>query len=173
MHRPALAAAVLSAALLSAGCGTGLQAQTYKARNAAEGTNATAGDLLLRNLGVDSVPGAAGADGTTVSAVTGVIVNSGTEADALVSATSPAAGSIQLVTTSGDPSLPIPAGGSTGAGWSLRLDALTAPLKPGAYITVTLQFAKAPRTTVQVPVRAGKGTLVDREPLQDPYGEKK
>ncbi len=174
MRSPALAAAVLSAAVLSAGCGTGLQAQTYAPRDVAEGTNATAGSLEIRNLGVER--GSMGsADPSAaplpLSIVTGVIVNTGSEADALVSATSTAAGSVQLLTPEGDQNLAIPAGGSTGADWALRLDALPAPLTPGTFITVTLTFAKAPRTTLQVPVRAGDNGLAEREELQDPYAE--
>lgn len=175
MRRPALAAAaVVSAAVLSAGCGTGLQAQTYQPRDVAEGTNATAGALEIRNLGIErgsigsadpSVPP------TPLSVVTGVIVNSGSEPDALLSASSTAAGSVQLLTPNGDQNLAIPAGGSTGADWALRLDALPAPLTPGTFITVTLTFAKAPRTTLQVPVRAGDNGLAERKPLQDPYAE--
>ncbi len=177
MRRPATAlAAVLSAAALSA-CGTGLQAQVYQPRDAAQGTNATAGDLELRNLGVETGSLApadggdtAGGTANAVAVITGVIVNKGTEDDALVNATSDAAGSVQLLTPNGDRVLAIPAGGSTGSDWALRLDGLAAPLTPGTYLTVTLQFGRAPRTTLSLPVRGGDNGLSTRKPLQDPYG---
>jgi hypothetical protein len=57
--------------------------------------------------------------------------------------------------------------------WSIVLHGLTKPLAAGTFISVTLVFEKAPRTTLQVPIRAGDNGLGVRTPLQNPYGEGK
>ena len=89
MRRPALAA-VVCVALLS-GCGTGLQAQTYKARTAGSTVGADVNGLALRGLAIDLN----GTDATAAPQLSGVIVNNGTQDDQLVNATtSVASGSI-------------------------------------------------------------------------------
>jgi copper(I)-binding protein len=43
------------------------------------------------------------------------------------------------------------------------------PLVGGTFIDVTLEFAKAGKTTISVPVRPGDLDLANREELRDPY----
>ena len=169
MSRP-VTAVLLSAALLSA-CGTGLEAQTYKPRTPHDSTSATLGKIALRGLAVDPP-----AEGESLTAgghavVTGVLVNTGTEDDALVDASSDAAATVALETADQQGTVPIPAAGTSGTAWSLVLDGLKADLQPGRYVTLTLVFAKAGRTTVQVPIRTTDNGLSKREVAQDPYHE--
>lgn len=165
MRRPALAA-VVCVALLS-GCGTGLQAQTYKARSGGSTVGKTFGGLALRGLAID----VNATDASAPPQLTGVIVNDGTEDDQLVGATSSAASSVQFLSQSGAPVLNLPAGRGSGTDWALQLEGLRAPLLPGTFVEVELQFAKAGRTTVSIPVRTTDNGLKDRKAAQDPYHE--
>ena len=165
-------AAVLSGAALSA-CGTGLQAQTYKERTPHEYTNAGVGDLALRNLAIDAPLSGSVITKDDVATLTGTVVNEGTEADALTGASSDAAATAKLL-VDGSPvtSVPVPASGTSGTAWAVSLEGLTSDLHVGQYVSITLTFQRAGRTTVQVPVRSGDNGLGDREPAQNPYGEK-
>ncbi len=166
MRRP-VTAFLLGASLLSvlSACGTGLQAQTYKARTPGDSSNGQLGAIALRGLAIEL--------GSTSGAVllTGVIVNNGSEADALVNAASTDAPDVQLLTASGARQLELPARGSSGTQWALQLSGLAQAPRPGTFLAVTFEFAKAGRTTISVPVRTGDAGLADREPLQHPYGE--
>ena len=162
--------AVLSAVTLSA-CGTGLQAQTYKERRPYESTNAELDRLALRNLALEAVSEEEGAPEGGGALLTGVIVNEGEQDDALVAVQTDIARDIQLVSEAGAPQLDVPAGRSTGTEWQVQLSGLTREVRVGEYVSVTLEFAKAGRTTVQVPVRAGDNGLEEREVAQNPYGE--
>ena len=173
MRRPvALVALTLSAALVSA-CGTGLEAQTYKERRAYDATHVDVDQLAVRNLSLEAVSEADGAPTGGGALLTGTVVNNGTADDALVGVQTDVASDIQLVSAAGAPQLVVPAGGTSGTEWAVQLSGLTRPIKVGEYVSVTLEFAKAGRTTVQVPVRAGDNGLKDREVAQDPYGEPK
>jgi copper(I)-binding protein len=176
VSRPATAATVvvgaLSAMVLSA-CGTGLQAQTYRESGRQDGGSTTVEGVAVRNLHVT-----APLSGSTVSrdesaVIAGVLVNKGTVADALVGASSDVAAAA-TVEEAGQPttSIPIPPRGTSTTTWSIVLSGLTRDLKAGQWISVTLVFDKAGRTTVQIPVRAGDNGLGQREAAQDPYGEK-
>ena len=168
-----VAAVVLCGAALSA-CGTGLEAQTYKARTPYDYTNAELGDLSLRNLAIEAPLSDGVLAKGDVATLTGAVVNTGATDDALTSASSDAAATAKLL-VDGSPvtSVPVPASGTSGTTWAVSLEGLTKDLRAGQYVTVTLTFDKAGRTTLQVPVRSGDNGLGDREPLQDPYGEKK
>lgn len=92
--------------------------------------------------------------------------NTGTEADSLVSASSPAAAKVELHTHIHEggimrmrpvDSIDVPAGKTVElqpGGLHLMLIDLKAPLKEGEEISVTLDFAKAGTKTVEVPVKA-------------------
>jgi copper(I)-binding protein len=172
-RRSATAAALLAVGLLS-GCGTGLEAQTYHPRTPGDSTHATAGDLELRALAIEPLQEGQSFDVGGQAVVTGVFVNKGDVDDELVDATTEAAASVVLQSENDDDTVRIPAGGRSANDWVLVLDNLSAPLRPGQYVTVTLEFDKAGRTTVSVPVRAGDGSaeggLESREIEQDPYG---
>ncbi len=171
MPRPlTLAALALSAGLACSACGTGLHAQTYQEVGRQDGANTDVASLAVRNLAVtgpdsgSTIP----VDGT--ASLTGLFANSGETSDALVSASSDVAATVSF-TESGKPvtSIEVPARGASTATWAISLTGLTKPLAAGSYISVTLTFAKAPRTTVRVPVRAGNNGLAERSPAQDPY----
>ena len=164
-----VAAAVLSAAALTA-CGTGLQAQTYKEKGRQDSATTDLGRLAVRNLHVQPpTDGSILATGSQ-AVLTGTFVNAGSADDSLKTLTTDVAGSVNL-TVDGAPAttVAVPAGGSSGT-WTAILDGLTKDLHAGEYISVTLDFSGAGRTTVQVPVRAGDNGLGSREPEQDPYG---
>ena len=159
---------VLSAALLSA-CGTGLHAQTYREVGRADGASTNLSGLQVRNLHV-APPATAGSTITGTATLLGTLVNNGDTADALVSGSTDAAASVTL-NDSGQPAtqVPVPAHGISPSTWSATLNGLTAPLRPGSYITVTLVFDKAGRTVLQVPVRAGDNGVSERSSEQVAY----
>lgn len=166
------AALSVSAALLSA-CGTGLEAQTYKETGRSDSGRVDLGGLGIRNLHV-TPPLSGSTIGTDENAVvSGVFTNTSGTPDSLTSVTSPAAATVTLA-EKGDPvaAIPVPADGLSSTTWSIVLSGLTAELHAGQYISLTLDFANAGRTTVQVPVRAGDQGLDGRKVEQDPYGEK-
>jgi copper(I)-binding protein len=171
-RRTASAALVLGAVLLS-GCGTGLHATTYKERGRMDAAETDIGGrtgLAVRNLQIgaptsgDTIP----TGGTAF--VTGSIVNNGTSPDALVGAGSDVAGAATLL-VSGSPTteVALPAGGTAPGTWSIALTGLTRALTATALVPVTLEFRRAGRVTVQVPVAPAPGALEDRTPAQDPY----
>ena len=171
-RRPAVVALAVSAALLSA-CGTGLQAQTYKETGRQDGASTDVAQIAVRNLHV-TPPLSGSTIGTDEAAVlAGVLVNEGNSDDSLVGASSDAA-SAAVLEEAGKPvpAVPVPARGSSSTTWSIVLTGLVTDLHAGQYITVTLSFQKAGRTTVQVPVRAGDNGLEGRVVEQDPYGGK-
>lgn len=170
----AVPAALLSSALLLAGCGTGLQATTYtKERSPRDFDDRSIADLEVRNLGI-TPPSTGIAFHVGDSAVlTGTVVNTGDTDDALVGVESDIAGSVSLLVegpgNAANPEVPIPAGGDAGS-WAARLTGLTKDLHVGQYVTVTLVFAHAGRLTdLQVPIRIGDTGLSSREEAQDPY----
>jgi hypothetical protein len=175
-RRPALAlAAMLSATLLS-GCGVGLHNRTYQEHGREDGAVADlagGSGLAIRNLHL--VPPATGSIlGLGSSAVVvGGLVNKGTQDDKLVGATSDVAGGVTLL-LDGSPvtDVVVPALGAADQTWSLQLNGLTRSVAAAQYVGVTLEFARAGRVTLQVPLFAGQNGLADRTPEQNPYGEK-
>lgn len=170
-RRSSLVSVGLSAALLSA-CGTGLEAQTYKETGRSDSGRADLGGLGIRNLHVTPPLSGSSISQDENAVVSGVITNTGDTPDSLTFASSPAAATVTLA-EKGDPAaaIPVPAHGRTTTTWSVVMSGLTADLKAGQYVSLTLTFANAGRTTVQIPVRAGDQGLDGREVEQDPYGE--
>jgi copper(I)-binding protein len=164
--------ALLVTGLLLAGCGTGLQATTYTKETSPRDFNGTSiANLEVRNLGI-----AAPASGLTLTAganavLTGSVVNTGTTDDALVAVESAVATSVTLSDAGAAPGSTVAiAAGSDAGSWSAILTGLTADLRAGQYVTVTLVFQRAGRLSgLQVPVRAGDNGLEGRTPQQDPY----
>ena len=150
-----LAAALLPLAL--AGCGVGLDPQTYKARTTQDSANAEAGDLALRNVAI--APPAEGERELGVgkdAQVTLSIVNPSGDKDTLTGVSSPVASSTKLVDGSGHEvtSVDIPAEGAAEAGdFGVVLVGLTKALTPGMYVDVTFVFATNGRLKVSVPVK--------------------
>ena len=149
--RPTVGA--LCCALALTACGSGQGAQTYKQRTTADSTNAQITTVDIRGLQVLApTTGDVLAKGSDAP-VTGRFVNNAQAADTLVSASSPAAASVVL-TQNGSPvpTVPIPSLAITPGSYGLTLTGLVADLRPGSYVPIQLDFAKAGRTTVQVPV---------------------
>jgi hypothetical protein len=63
----------------------------------------------------------------------------------------------------------IPGQGAAPTSWSIALSDLTDELHAATYVPVTLEFARAGRVTLQVPVYPGDNGLEDREAEQEPY----
>ena len=181
-HRPAvtgLVALSLTAAL--AGCGAGLQSQTYQTRTAADASNVNVGALAVRNVSVLPPTGGrihpVGGQARGVLAVT----NAGSEPDRLIEATSPGAAEVVLTQDGKPGGVDIPASGSTGESAGFVLRGLTAPLGTGEYVTMSLRFERSGTVEVLVPVavtgrsqrpaRTGEPGSPEGEPaLQGPAG---
>ena len=174
-RRPVTAATVLvSAALLSA-CGTGLHSRTYQESGREDGAVADLGGrtgVAVRHLHITPPPSGSAHGTGSLAFVTGALVNNGTSADALVGASSDVAGAVTLL-VDGTPttSVAIPGLGAAPTTWSLALIGLTRDLVAATYVPVTLEFQRAGRVTLQVPVLAGDNGLSTREEAQDPYAE--
>ena len=108
--------------------------------------------------------------GAQTGAAFATIVNNGQAADRLVSASSPAAETVELHETVDENGVmkmvhhpegwEIPSGGTLElkpGGKHIMLIDLTAPLKAGKKIQVTLNFEKAGAQTIDVPVQAMSG----------------
>ena len=174
-RRTVSALAALGTAALLTGCGTGLEARTYQETGREDGAVADLGGksgLAIRHLHVaPPATGAAVEAGSTAFVVGGLVNNSGS-ADALIGASSPVAGAVTLL-VDGSPTteVAVPAKGAAPQSWAIALAGLNRGLPPTTYVEVTLEFARAGRVTLQVPVHAGDQGLQDREAAQDPYAE--
>jgi copper(I)-binding protein len=167
VSRRTTAALALAAAAL-AGCGTGMEAQTYQQKGRQDSARADLNQLVVRNLHVQGpLAGVIPAGGDAV--LTGSFVNQGGTADRLRDVTSDLATSVTL-TLDGKPvtGIPVPAQGASGT-WTAVLSGLTRDVRPGEYIPVSLTFATNGRTTLEVPVQTGDNGLIGREVAQDPY----
>lgn len=159
-------------ALALAGCGAGFSAQTYQERTVSDGNNAAVGAIAIRNIAI--LPG----DGGMVAAGSAAMVrmtlaNNGAQDDALVSAASPAAASVDITGgTSGGTvtSLPLPRLGSTGNSAGLVLRGVKQQLISGSTVPVTLRFQRNGEITVDVPV-ATTGQYDESRPRSSNFHE--
>ncbi len=123
------------------------------------------GGIILKDPFTRATPTGADTGGAFVT-----ITNDGRDADRLVSASSPAAKSVELHETVDDNGVmkmeprpegwEIPAGGTLElkpGGKHIMLIGLTAPLEAGKKIQMTLNFEKAGAKTIDVPVQAMGG----------------
>ena len=150
-HRRRLSGPVagLVAVLLASGCGAGMRAQTYQQQTEADQTDDAVGKIAVRAL---SVP--APAQGYVHKAGTDVplrltLVNQG-EADKLLSASTPAAQSVQIVGPK--PVLEVPRLGTADPAYQVILKGLTRDLPVGSWIDLTLSFERNGTKKLQVPV---------------------
>ena len=172
MSRRPVVTALLSAALLSA-CGTGLHARTYQEIGRQDGAAADLGGstgIAVRHLHVTPPPSGSAHTAGGTAFVTGGLVNNGTSADALVSASSDVSGAVTLL-VDGTPTteVAIPRLGAAPSTWAIALSDLTRGVPAATYVSVTLEFQRAGRVTLQVPVQPGDNGLDSRTPEQDPY----
>jgi copper(I)-binding protein len=143
--------------LILTACGVGLDPQTYRERTTQDATNAQAGDLALRDVGIQPPPAgqselAMGAD----AQLTLAIVNPTGDKDTLTGVKSPAASSTKLVDSSGHDvtSIDVPADGSVEPGaFGVVLIGLTKALRPADYVDVTFSFATNGNIKLSVPVK--------------------
>lgn len=141
----------LAAALLLAGCGSGQDPQTYQEKAASDATNTSVGAIAVRNLAVQGpLQGTVLRQGTDAR-VTVTLVNDGADNDALVSASSPAASSVEIVGPTS--SLQVAPGSTTGTAYSLLLMSLSRDLPTGTFISLTLNFQHNGTKTMLVPVQ--------------------
>jgi copper(I)-binding protein len=141
------------------------QAQTIKATNAwARRAPAMSGkDAMKMDKPMSGDKGAMGEHGNGAIYVT--LSNSGSQPDALISASSEAAQTIELHETTRDgdvmkmrpvKAIPVPAGGTTElkpGGYHIMLMGLKHDLKPGEKVAVTLKFEHGGETRVEAPVK--------------------
>lgn len=156
--RPALARTLPAAGLavglalgLSA-CGDGLRAQTYQERATADATNEAIGALAVRNLSIVPPKGAAEFPAGGSARATFVLVNEGAQADRLTAVSSDAAASVSVAGPDGRPALlSVPSQGTL-SGYSFVLRGLTAPLRPGQFVKMSLTFGVNGTEEMLVPV---------------------
>lgn len=165
-----LAAGFVLGALL-VGAPVQAQAQTIKASNAwARRAPAMGGQAGMDKMSkMDKMSGEKGGmgamGGTGTGAVYVTLSNSGAQADALVSASTDAARTVELHETRQEggvmkmrpvKTIPVPAGGTTElkpGGYHIMLMGLTHDLKPGDKVAVTLEFEHGGQMRVEAPIR--------------------
>ncbi len=163
-------------------CGASRDAQTYQARSQAESSNPAVGALAIRGLAVEHPTGGAYAPGDDAEVFL-TVTNTSSEDDTLVEASTPVAGSVEVLAGDQPGTLTVPGLGSTGNAVTLRLVGLTAQVRAGEFIAMTLRFAKNGTVETQVPVRIAstsdrpiytkeKGSEEGEPALQAPTGGK-
>ena len=135
-----------------AACGASRSAQTYQERNNAESSNATAGQLALRNVAVEAPPSGKAYEIGEDATVLLTVVSSGEERDRLVEVTSSAAREVVVLAGGREGELVVPPRGSTGSFVTLELRGLTRPLRPGEYVDLAFRFEGNGRAEVLAPI---------------------
>lgn len=139
-------------ALSLTGCGAGLDAYTYQERTVADATNVNVGTLAVRNISI--LPPAGGRLYETGGEARGVftVANTGSEADRLVEASSPAASEVVLVQDGKPTEIEVPPRGTTGGTSTFILRGLTADLGTGEFVPMTFRFERSGTIETLVPV---------------------
>lgn len=149
-----LATALLTAATVASAsaCGAGLEAQTYQERNNASSSNATAGQLQLRNISVEAPSSEEGYEVGDDAVVQVTVTNRGEEDDRLLEVTSSAAREVVVIANGSERDMVVPAKGSTANAVTLELRGLTRPLRPAEYVDLTFRFQDNGTAEVLAPV---------------------
>jgi len=136
----------------TAGCEAGLNAPTLEFHPASTGAHVAVNNIAITNVFVLGAPSGSTLPTGSSASVFLSLFNAGSSKDALLSAKSPTAGTVQL--SGGSVSLPV---GSpvnlTGPQPSVVLSGLTKPLVAGTDIVLTLNFENAGQVTFEVPVQ--------------------
>lgn len=138
-----LATGLLAAAtvLSLTACGAGRDAMTYQERNPANGVDASADRLSLRNVTVEAPSSDKGYEVGDDAVVVLTVTNAGTEDDRLVEVTSSAAREVAVLALGEERDMVVPGLGSTGSAVTLELRGLTRPLRPSEYVDLSFRFA--------------------------------
>ena len=144
--------AVVTAASVSA-CGAGLDAMTYQERTTASASEASTGELQLRNVAVEAPPSDEGYEVGDDATVVVTVVNRGEQDDRLVEVTSPAAREVVVLAGGSERDMVVPANGSTAGAVTLELRGLTRPLRPAEYVDLTFRFADNGTAELRAPVQ--------------------
>ena len=150
---PAVLVAVLLPLALTA-CGSSRTPHTYEERPTVDAAQASFGDLALRNVTITAPEEDELATGDSAT-VTATIVNEGEAPDRLVSVSTEAATSVELVDGEGATAERIDLPGLRAVGesdFAVRLVGLTQALRPGQHVELTFTFTRAGRQTLLVPV---------------------
>jgi copper(I)-binding protein len=148
------AATALAGAAALAGCGAGQSSETTHVVSTINGVNGAVGNILIRNAYVAG-PGIRGASLPLYTS----LFNTSPVAERLMSATTPAATSVEVASGRAGSSAAVlvpPNNGiimQPGTG-SLKLVGLTGKLPVGNTILLTLTFARSGQVTLAVPVVA-------------------
>ena len=154
-RRPTVAAVGLLVGVALSGCGAGQQAQVYQQRTAADSTSAQVGDLAVRNVVVLAPTKDRLLARGTDAQVELFVANGGDKPDMLTMASSPdATSTVLLQGAKSVPSVPIPALGLGGPGYTISLHGLTRDLYPVDYVKLTLAFANNGHADLLVPVQS-------------------
>lgn len=158
---PVIAAGLV---LVLTGCGANFESQTYATRSSAEGTNAAAGAIAVRDVAIAPPESGDTYDEGDDVDVELTLTNDGPEDDRLVEVTTPAADSVELLSDGEEvDELELPRLATTGNQAGLRLLGLGEDLRPGLYVELTMRFEVNGETTVQVPVATTGEYDEDRE----------
>jgi copper(I)-binding protein len=140
-------------ALSLAGCGAGLNANTYLSRNLDDAANADVGEISLRNVYVASPEQGIEIPQGDEAELLLFIANNSQTADRLVSVDTDAAGSTDIrFEGRSASSVEVPPASLIGDQLVVELSGLTRPLRAGEYLDVTMRFERAGERRVQVPV---------------------
>jgi hypothetical protein len=152
-----LVTALLCGAL--AGCDAGQDAETVRETPDIPGADGTVGTMVLDDVYLETGD-AVSAGGSVPLRV--ALTNNGNEADQLVAVSTPDAASVEMLDPDGTvvtDGIEVPAGGQVDATTGpvlLRLVGLSRELSPEAVVSVTFEFAKAGRVTLDdVPTADG------------------
>lgn len=148
---PALGLAAAVAVVALTGCGVGQKAQVYRERTTEDSTNTAVGAIAVRNLAINAPTDGLVLLRGTDAPMTVTFVNVGSEDDTLVSASTPAATSVDIVGPTS--TVPIPRLSQAPSSYDLVLRGLTRDLPAASYITLTLDFQRNGTKQVLVPVR--------------------
>lgn len=152
---PRLAVATLASALLLTGCGAGFSANTYDDRDLGDASNFNVGQIALRNVAVlPPEEGSVHEVGDDVL-LSFTVINETEEPDRLVEASTPAAGSVEVLEEGRVvEELEVEGNTSTAERYRLRLVGLTRELRAGGeMIELTVRFERNGETTVLVPAK--------------------
>ena len=141
---------VVLAVLIALLSGCALTGSSVPAADAAAGS-AQGGDVRITNAFIPA-PASGGYTAGSASTVEMLLTATGQEADALTSASTPAAGGVQMrVFDQEQERISVPPGDGVQA--SCELSDLSGPLAAGERVSLTLQFAAAGAVSLSVPVQ--------------------